>query len=99
VLVQLKLVEASPDILWTYGGVKNLSAPDATPETDAEARLGDGTQFPTGPGLHRYLFEIKGNGSVKIQAFDLDHNVALAQAESYDTKAVHGGHVYKFGVG
>lgn len=97
--VQLKLVEASPELLWTYGEVKNLNAPGTPTVSIAEAVFQNGTRFVAGPGLHAYRFLIKGDGTVKIQAFDVDRNVALAPAAAFDTKEAHGGHTYVFGVG
>ena len=96
--VQLKLVDAAPNSLWTTGEVKNTSAAGQPTITVAEARLGDGTKFITSSGLHTYRFLIKGDGSLKLQAFDADAGVALAPAGSFDTTEVHGGHTYVFGV-
>ena len=97
--VQIKLLEASSNTLWTSGEVKNVSAPGSPTVTDAEAVVGDGTRFIAGTGLYAYRFLIKGDGSIKIQAFDASSNQALAPAASFDTTEVHGGHTYLFGVG
>lgn len=96
--VQIKLVEAKPDALWTSGEVKNVAAMGSPTVAQARAALGEGTRFHTGPGTHAYQFLIVGDGTVKVQAFDASSGLALAPATTFDTTEVHGGHTYVFGV-
>jgi hypothetical protein len=96
--VQIKLIEATPNTLWTQGEVKNVTAAGMPTVTQSRSALGDGTRFITSAGLHAYGFVIVGDGAVKVQAFDADTGVALAAASPFDTKEVHGGHTYVFGV-
>lgn len=96
--IQIKLVEAKPQTLWTQGEVKNVSVQGAPTVTQARAALGDGTRFLTGAGTHAYQLLIVGDGEVKVQAFDASSGLAIAPAATFDTTEVHGGHTYVFGV-
>jgi hypothetical protein len=96
--VRIILTEANPDILWTHGEVLNVSIAGHPTVSLAEAMLKKGTVFLAQPGLQAYRFLIKGDGALRMQAFDADSNNALAPGVAFDTKEAHGGFTYVFSV-